>query len=88
MRKPAWDCGKLLDESSTETRYGAFRALTVLNKKDPAIAGRKMQGSYTLHLLSVKGPPLVHITHHKKAEVVLFDASQSLELPLHPAGRP
>ena len=72
---------ELLGEASTETRYGSFRALTVLNEKDPAIAGRTMTGSYKLHVLDTAGPPLVHLTHHTKAEIVLFGADQKLQLP-------
>ena len=72
---------QLLSEESTETRYGAFRALTVLNGEDPAIAPDVMRGNYKLHVLNVGGAPLVHLTHHTKAEVVLFGAQQQLLLP-------
>lgn len=76
----------LLDEEIAETRYGAFRALTVLNDRDPVVAGVPMTGgekepTYMLHVLDVEGPPLVHLTHHTKAEVVLFGARQRLQLP-------
>lgn len=77
---------ELLGEKIAETRYGAFRALTVLNSRDPIVAGVPMTGgekepTYMLHVLNVDGPPLVHLTHHTKAEVVLFDARQRLQLP-------
>jgi len=72
---------KLLRESSAETRYGAFRALTILNEQDPVVIGKTMQGDYKLHVLNVEGPPMVHLTHHTKAEVVLFGAQQRLQLP-------
>lgn len=71
----------LLKETSAETRYGAFRALTILNEQDPVVVGKKMQGDYMLHVLNVEGPPMVHVTHHTKAEVVLFGAQQRLQLP-------
>lgn len=71
----------LLKEASSETRYGAFRSLTVLNEKDPAVAGQEMDGGYTLHVVSEGGPPLVHMTHHTKAEVVVFGGDQQLQLP-------
>ncbi|MDQ3331082.1 MAG: HEAT repeat domain-containing protein, partial [Planctomycetota bacterium] len=72
---------KLLKDSAAETRYGAFRALTILNERDPVVAGETMKGDYKLHVLRVDGPPLVHVTHHTKAEVVLFGAQQRLQLP-------
>jgi flagellar basal body P-ring protein FlgI len=72
---------KLLTETSAETRYGAFRALTILNDQDPIVAGKTMKGDYKLHVLNVEGPPMVHLTHHTKAEVVLFGAQQRLQLP-------
>lgn len=71
----------LLKEASSETRYGAFRSLTVLNDADPAVEGKKMGGGYTLHVVAEGGPPLVHMTHHTKAEVVLFGGDQQLQLP-------
>src|SRR5690606_10006011 len=48
----------LLSEESPETRYGAFRALTILNSNDPVVAGNDMKGEYKLHVLDVDGPPL------------------------------
>lgn len=71
----------LLNESSAETRYGALRALTILNEQDPAVAGDEMKGNYVLRLVDEGGPPLVHLTHHTKAEVVLFGSDQRLQLP-------
>lgn len=72
---------ELLKDDTSETRYGAFRALTMLNEADPAVAGVKMKGDYSLHALRQGGPPLVHITHHTKAEIVLFGDEQALQLP-------
>ncbi|HEX6986894.1 MAG TPA: flagellar basal body P-ring protein FlgI [Planctomycetaceae bacterium] len=76
----------LLSDEVAETRYGAFRALTVLNDRDPVVAGVPMTGgakepTYMLHVLKTDGPPLVHLTHHTKAEVVLFGQHQRLQLP-------
>lgn len=80
--KASTELRTLLKEASPETRYGAFRALTVLNERDPAVAGLDMaDGDYTLHLVDEGGPPLVHLTHHTKAEVVLFGPDQQLQLP-------
>jgi flagellar basal body P-ring protein FlgI len=72
----------LLDLESPETRYGAFRALTTLDKNDPFVRGEKLGSQFTLHPLATDGPPMVHITNCKKAEVVLFGANQALKMPL------
>ncbi|QDT39804.1 flagellar basal body P-ring protein FlgI [Stratiformator vulcanicus] len=82
----------LLSESSAETRYGAFRALTAINADDPLVRGEPMFGgrkpdlgeepSYRLHVLPVDGPSLIHLTHRTRAEVVLFGADQQMKLPL------
>lgn len=72
---------QLLNDETSETRYGAFRALTMLNESDPAVAGTVMKGDYKLHALRREGPPLVHVTHHTKAEVVIFGDQQKLQLP-------
>ncbi|QDT63125.1 flagellar basal body P-ring protein FlgI [Calycomorphotria hydatis] len=72
----------LLSESSAETRYGAFRSLTVLDENDPFVRGETMEGGYKLHALDVEGPPLVHLTHKQRTEVVIFGADQKLQLPI------
>jgi len=73
---------ELLDEESAETRYGAFRALTTLDKSDPFVEGETMNDQFSLHVLPTTGPPMVHLTRHKKSEVVVFGADQRLKTPL------
>ncbi len=73
---------RLLDEPSVETRFGAFRAMTVIDDRDPFIRGDMMNGQFRLHVLDTKGEPLVHLTTSQKAEVVLFGADQKLITPV------
>jgi hypothetical protein len=73
---------ELMDVDSSETRYGAFRALTTLDANDPFVHGRKINDRFSLHVLATGGPPLVHLTNCKKTEVVLFGADQELRTPL------
>ncbi len=73
---------ELLNEESAETRYGAFRALTTMNENEPFIRGELMNDEFKLHVLKTSGPPMVHLTNHKKAEVVLFGADQKFSSPL------
>lgn len=73
---------KLMNGTSAETRYGAFRSLSVLDGNDPFIRGELMNEQFMLHVLETKGDPLVHLTNRRKAEVVLFNAEQKLETPL------
>ncbi len=72
----------LMNGISAETRYGAFRSLSVLDADDPFIRGEKMNDQFTLHVLETEGSPLVHLTNRRKAEVVLFNAEQEFQTPL------
>ena len=72
----------LMNETSPETRYGAFRSLTTLDKNDPFVRGEILNKQFRLHVLPTSGPPMVHLTRHKKSEVVLFGADQRFQTPL------
>ena len=72
----------LMDEPSAETKYGAFRALWTLDKNDPSIRGIKLNDHFLLHVLETKGDPMIHLTRHRRPEVVLFGASQKFHTPL------
>jgi len=72
----------LLSHESAETRYGAFRTLTTMDQQDPLINGEKLGNEFMLHVLNVDGPPLIHLTSHKKAEVVLFGEEISFTTPI------
>jgi hypothetical protein len=72
----------LMDVTSAETRYGAFRALTTLDKNEPFVRGELLNHQFRLHTLKTEGPPMVHITNCKKAEVVLFGSNQDLKMPI------
>ncbi len=73
---------ELLNEESAETRYGAFRAMTTLDENHPDLRGEKVGDDFRLHVLNTTGPPLVHLTNRRKAEVVLFGADQCFRVPL------
>ena len=73
---------ELLHVSSSETRYGAFRALWTMNSGDPMVQGERLGGQISYHLLNVEGPAMVHVTRSFRPEVVLFGADQRFELPM------
>jgi len=73
---------QLMNEPSAETRYGAFRALTTLDKNDPFVRGELLNDQFQLHALTTEGPPLVHLTNRRKSEIVLFGADQRFKTPL------
>jgi len=62
----------LLSESSAETRYGAFRALWMMNPSDVAIRGETLNGQFSYHVVAVDGPPMIHVTRSKRPEIALF----------------
>jgi hypothetical protein len=76
----------MLDAASAETRYGAFRALSIMEPDDPRIAGVKLgansNGKFSFHVLHVGGPPMIHVTRSRRPELVMFGAMHELRLPL------
>lgn len=62
----------LLANRSAETRYGAFRALWRMDPDLPQVRGERLGDSCSLHVLDVKGPPLVHVTRSARPEIVFF----------------
>ena len=71
----------LLEVPSSETRYGAFRALWAMNPNDPLIRGESLNGQFSYHMLSTTGPPMIHVTRSYRPEIVLFGHAQTLEAP-------
>ncbi|RMG33119.1 MAG: hypothetical protein D6725_16400 [Planctomycetota bacterium] len=67
---------------SAELRYGAFRALWTLDPRDPFLNGEKLNDEFWLHVLPTEGPPIVHLTHRMRAEIVLFGGDQVLRTPI------
>ncbi|NCY03132.1 MAG: hypothetical protein EBX36_09560 [Planctomycetia bacterium] len=62
----------LLVSTSAETRYGAFRGLWKIDPTSPLVRGERLGDACSLHVLDVKGPPLVHVTRSRRPEIVLF----------------
>ena len=70
---------ELLDVSSVETRYGAFRSLWAMNSSDPLVRGEALGGQFSYHVLNTSGPPLIHVTRSHRPEIVLFGADQRFQ---------
>ena len=73
---------ELMNEESAETRYGAFRALTTLDRNDPFVRGEKLGDEFWLHTLDTSGESMIHLTKNRKAEIVLFGTDQRIKTPL------
>lgn len=71
----------LLSAPSVETRYGAFRAMWTMNHNDPLVLGERL-GDFSYHVLNTSGPPLIHVTRSRRAEVVLFGTDHRLRAPI------
>ena len=69
----------LLTSTSAETRYGGFRGLWKIDPTSPLVRGDRLGDACSLHVLDVKGPPLVHVTRSRRPEIVLFGTE-------HPVG--
>lgn len=72
----------MLSLPSAETRYGAFRALWVMNRNDPLVRGEDLGGGFSYHVLDVGGPPMIHVTRNRRPELVVFGPGQRFETPL------
>jgi hypothetical protein len=72
----------MFDVSSAETRYGAFRALWAMNERDPQLRGEHLSDKFWLYVVPSAGPPMVHVTHSYRPEIVLFGDDQKFRLPL------
>jgi hypothetical protein len=72
----------LLESKSAETRYGAFRALWAMNESDPLTRGTWLGEQFSLHVLDVPGPPMVHATRSFRPEIVLFGKEHRFQLPM------
>jgi hypothetical protein len=72
---------KLMDESSAETRYGAFRALRALDEHEDAVQGEQLNESFWLHRVAPESRPLVHLSTSKRPEIVVFGQNPSLLPP-------
>ncbi len=73
---------QLMNEELMETRYGAFRGLTTVNKNDPLVRGETLNDQCKLHVIDVPGKPMIHLTHYQKAEIVLFGSKQKFKTPI------
>jgi len=68
--------------SSAETRYGAFRALWTLDKRDELVVGENMNDEFKLHLIDSEGDSMVHLTRFRVPEVVIFGHNLKLQTPV------
>ena len=72
---------ELLNGSSAETRYGAFRALWAMRRTDPSVTGESLGGQFSYHVLDTAGAPMIHVTRSQRPEIVLFGKDQRLAPP-------
>ena len=72
---------ELLHVASSETRYGAFRALRTRNAADPLVRGEYLGGKFAYHVISSDGPPMIHISKALRPEIVVFGQDQRMVPP-------
>jgi hypothetical protein len=71
----------LLNQTSAETRYGAFHALHTLDERDEAIRGEQINGSFWLHRVAPESSPMVHLATTSRAEIVIFGEEPAMNPP-------
>ncbi len=72
---------ELLHVPSSETRYGAFRALRTRNAADPLVRGEYLGNEFAYHVINSDGPPMIHLSKSLRSEIVLFGQNQPLVPP-------
>ncbi len=72
---------ELLDVSSAETRYAAFRAMRERSPLDPLVAGAHWGDEFTYHRINSSGPPMIHVSRSRTAEIVAFGEDLRLRSP-------
>ena len=53
-----------------------------MNKHDPQLRGEHLSDKFWLHVMPSTGPPMVHVTHSYRPEIVLFGEDQQFRLPM------
>ncbi len=70
---------ELMNGTSAETRYGAFRAIRQRNPNDPLIRGRSM-GDFSLHVVeSALGDQMIHFSRSRAAEILILGRDVRIE---------
>lgn len=72
---------ELTNETSAETRYGAFRALRGKDATDPVVRGELLGKQMWLHVLNTSGEPMVHVSRSRRPEIVIFGKDVRLAPP-------
>ncbi len=71
----------LLHSSSSETRYGAFRALRKRNARDPNVYPEMVWRGMEYHAIPTDGPPMVHFSRTTRQQIILFDINTPIRPP-------
>lgn len=75
---------ELLDDTSAEARYGAFRSLRIRNPNDPLFKGQVLgreDREFVYHQITTNGEPMIHFSSTHSPEVVLFGMEQRMTPP-------
>ena len=73
---------RLMNTRTAETRYGAFRYLTVMRPDDPMIRGEKLgDDTFTFCVVDTQGPPMIHVTRTFRAEIAIFGRDLRFQAP-------
>ncbi|QDV70444.1 flagellar basal body P-ring protein [Rosistilla carotiformis] len=72
---------ELMDESSVETRYGAFRNLRERPDRELLVPGTQMPEGYSFFHVASKADPLVVVSTLRFAEVVVFGGPVPIRPP-------
>jgi flagellar basal body P-ring protein FlgI len=74
---------RLMSSESAEARYGAFRAMWMMDKADPTVKSVLLgPDQFSLHTVASTASPMTHLSRNFRREIVLFNPNQQLLPPL------
>jgi hypothetical protein len=73
---------ELLNVPIPTLRYGAFKALRVLDERADVVQGDRLNDTIWLHRLAPRSEPMVHVLTSRRAEIALFGQEPVLLAPL------
>lgn len=72
---------ELMTENEPELRYGAFRALQVMNARDRTIPCEVINQRFNLYRVYNDSPPMVHLCTRSYPDIVVFGSDPQLQPP-------
>ncbi len=72
---------ELMTENQPDLRYGAFRALQVMNARDRTIPCEVINQRFNLYRVTNDSKPMVHVCTNSRPDIVIFGSEPMIQSP-------